>query len=203
MAFLSKLAYAGLLVPGFLMAGTIASCTSITSLQLPALTMTGVTASTQTENTSINWQVNFVTLGPEQFNAPDNFLQSFTVTGQPASGWVYDPLASGLTSYGSDGAVIVTFDDENQDGLNLGSVEYEAYGTDAFWAKVGGPFAFGSTEDTAATSGAFFNFNSSLTNTEIDPVCTQCSVVTTASAAPGAGLSNPSGTRSWFVPDVL
>jgi hypothetical protein len=84
---------------------------------------------------------------------------------------LYDPSLSGLTSYGSDGDAIVTFDDTNSatDGLGVASVTYTFYATDAFWATTGSNIAFGAASDTGANSGFFFTLTT-------DPPCTACTV---------------------------
>lgn len=215
MAFTAKLACAALIVPGFLMAGIVpaigagsGTCTAA-DLCTYDLTMSGVNPSTRTENTGATWTVDFTTLGPEMFNAPNNFEQSFTVNGMPSSGWVEDTGASGLTSYGADGAVMVQFDDTNVDSLGLASVTFIAFGTDTFWATTGGPFTFGGTDNPSATSGAFFYFTTVDIPGVIEPIacaackpfvipeiapqetsdvpCAECNVVISATAAPEPG----------------
>lgn len=179
MAFTSKLASLALMAPGFMMAivyvdpcAAPGSCTYAYSISATGL---DTSVNEPVEDVTTTWNLAFSTLGPEKLNAPDNFLQSFVVTGTPASGWVYDNANSGLTSYGTNGAAKITFDDTNPDGLGISTVTYKFYGTDAFWAQTGGPFNFGATNNPSADSGAFFVFNS-----PTDGVCTACSVSTTA-----------------------
>jgi hypothetical protein len=166
MTFTAKLTCLALMVPGFLMAGPLfvgppAGCPA-TDVCSYALTMTGFNPITQSEDTTITWNIDFTFQGPEKFAAADGSLLSMSVTGTPASGWVEDATLSGLTSYGTDGAVVVVFDGPgllpSSAATDFPTVTYTAFGTDAFWAQIGGPFNFGATSDPTATSGAFFVF---------------------------------------------
>jgi hypothetical protein len=185
MAFNLKLACLALMVPGLMMADISSTFCTSADLCTYIITGTGLGSDTipPTELTSSTWTLTFSTLGPEMFNAPANFLQSFSVTGTPGgTSWSYDAAESGLTSYGSDGAALVTFDYESGSDERLNSVTYEFFGTDAFWATTGANIAFGATDDSSQTSGAFFNF--SIGQSDVDPPCTECTVSISASTAP-------------------
>jgi hypothetical protein len=176
MTLASKLVMIALMAPGIMMADL---CTS-SDICTYNITATGLDTSMAppTEDTSSTWNLMFQFAGPEMFNAAPNTLLSFNVTGSPAAGWVYDPSLSGLSSYGSDGDAIVTFDDTNSatDGLGVASVTYTFYATDAFWATTGSNIAFGATSDASANSGSFFTLTT-------DPPCTACMVTITATPA--------------------
>jgi hypothetical protein len=183
MTFTSKLACLALLAPGFMMASISVGPPPgpPTEVYNYSINATGLNVGNNppTEDISSTWNLTFGFLGPEMFAAGPNTLLSFAVTGTPASGWTYDNSASGLTSYGSDGAAKVTFDDTNAstDGLGINSVTYTFYGTNAFWAAPGGPFTFGNTSDPNAYSGAF-----STLNPGGDPPCSACTITTTQTA---------------------
>jgi PEP-CTERM motif len=169
MAITSKLAGLALLLPGLVGAAAVPVCNSIDVCGY-SITASGIDAGDNppTEDVATTWNLMFTFAGPEMFNAGGGTLLSWTVTGGPADGWTYDNGASGLTSYGSDGAAAVTFDDTNPDGYGIASVTYTFYGTDAFWSTLGAQ-QFGATNDPGATSGAFFTFN-----TGGDPLCNNC-----------------------------
>lgn len=184
MAVASKLVLAALMAPGIMMANL---CTS-SDICTYNITATGldISIAPPTENTSVTWNLMFQFAGPEMFNATPNTLLSFNVTGSPAVGWVYDNALSGLTSYGPDGAAIVTFDDTNSatDGLGVASIAYTFYATDAFWATTGSNIALGATSDPTANSGSFFTLTT-------DPPCTRCRVSLSAAPAvpePASGV---------------
>src|ERR1700733_749886 len=115
-----------------------------------SITGQGFNPTTGQEIGGNTFNISFTTAGPEEFDAPPNFLLSGSVTGTPAPGWVLDTSNWGLTSYGSDGSVFATFDDDSEDGSTLSPVTYEFFGTDAFWATPGNTIGFGATNDPTA-----------------------------------------------------
>jgi hypothetical protein len=200
MTITSKLAFLAVMVPGLM----IADITYTYSITAPGL---NTASNPPTEDGT--WNLTFQFVGPEMYNAADNTLLSFLVTGTPANGWTENYNKSYLTSYGSDGAAVVTFNDTNSpgdgltsDGSPIASVTYTFYGTDAFWATLGQQ-SFGATNDPSATSGAFFVFNppsdadeappadapagGGTTKVKGDPPCTNCSV-TTSVPEPGSAV---------------
>jgi hypothetical protein len=172
------------MVPGFMLAIYVppGTCTSADTCTY-SITGTGLDTANDppTEDTLSTWNLTFVFLGPEMYNAGPNTLESFSVTGTPANGWVYDASESGLTSYGSDGAAFVTFDNDSGVDTDQTTVTYEFFGTDSFWATLGDQ-SFGATSDSSNLSGAFFVFNNA--GPQADGPCTACTVTTTASAVP-------------------
>jgi hypothetical protein len=147
------------------------------------ITGQGFDPSTGLQVTGSTFTISFSTYGPEQYNEAPNTLASFSVNGSPAAGWVASTY--GQTSYGDDGAIFATFDDDSADGSSLSPVTYEFFGTDAFWATIGENIAFAPAIPNAppsASSGAFFVFNSS--GAQADPPCTTCTVSINASPAP-------------------
>jgi hypothetical protein len=152
-----------------------------------SITGQGFDPSTGLEVAGSTFNISFSTNGPEEFNAPNNFLRTFSVTGTPAAGWVLDPSNQGLTSYGSDGAAFATFDDTNGDAFGNSSVTYEFFGSDAFWAAPGSNIPFTPATPNAppaADSGAFFVFNSA--GAQSDPPCTNCTVNITGTPEPSS-----------------
>lgn len=176
----TKLVMLALLSPGLMLADLLSGACSSSDICTYSITGTGldITNAPPTEDTTRTWNLTFEFLGPEMYNAADNTLLSFNVTGTPVDGWTYDPGASGLSAYAADGDALVTFDDPNSatDGLGVASVTYYFYATDAFWATTGNNIAFGATDDITATSGAYFQFVT-------DPPCTACTVTITATSA--------------------
>jgi hypothetical protein len=149
----------GLMVPGLMVADTFNYLLTINGFD--------PTTETQTANT---FTVNFSTSPvPEEFNAPPNFLQSFSVTGTPAPGWTLSTITglSATSTVNGDGDVLVGF----KDGAD--TVQYELFGSDSFWATPGLQ-TFGSTNDTTQNSGAFFTFAD---GTEVG--CVGCTVLMT------------------------
>lgn len=196
MATLSKLACLALLVPQALSALGITLCTSAVPECSYDVSATGldVSGNPPTEDTSVTWDLLFDYTGPLTFTGIGPLI-SWSVAGTPASGWVYDSTTSGITSYGSDAAVQVTFDDHNLDGFGITSVTYEFFGNSLFWQTLGTQ-PFGATNDSSAASGAFFIFNGVVhpggpmgfgPTVQADPVCTACTLTTSANVIPEPG----------------
>ena len=187
---LIKLACLALMITGSMIGAGIAPHPVCTASDVCSYSITGqgFDPTTGQEIGGNTFNISFSTLGPEEYNAPANFLLSFSVAGTPAPGWALDTSNYGLTSYGSDGSVFATFVDDSQDGSSLSPVTYEFFGTDAFWATPGNAIGFGATNDSTATSGAFFDVNTSgpqsppAFNAALpsDPPCTGCTVTITA-----------------------
>jgi hypothetical protein len=183
MALASDLDMIAPMAPGILMAdlcGPSDICTY-------KITATGLDTSVAlTEDTSVTWKLMLQFDGSELFNAAPNALLTFKVTGSLAAGWVYADALSGLSSYGSYGAAVVTFDDSNSatDGLGIAGVMYTFYATDAFWASTVSNIAFGAASGRAANCGSFFTLTTDLS-------CTECTVSITAAPAvpePATGI---------------
>ena len=194
MATKSKLLCLALFIPQALSALGVTLCTSAVPVCSYDISATGLNVSLNppVENTSATWDVLFDYTGPLQFNSVGPLI-SWSVNGTPATGWVYDSTSSGITSYGSDAAVEVTFDDHNLDGFGIAGVTYEFYGNNLFWETLGTQ-PFGATTDPTASSGAFFIFNGVVHpggplgfGAALDPVCTACTLTTSATGLPEPG----------------
>jgi len=179
---LLKLSCLALMVAGLMNASGVGLCTAA-DLCSYSITGQGFDPTTGLEIGGNTFNISFSTYGPEQFNEAPNTLVSFTVTGTPAPGWAASTY--GQTSYGTDGSVFATFVDNSSDGSSLSPVTYEFFATDQFWATPGSNIGFGPTNDPTATSGAFFDVNSS--GPQGDPPCTGCTVTINASPAPEPG----------------
>ena len=174
MTLSSKLVFLALLVPGLMLADTCNPGDYCYTLTFP-----GFTVSPLAEDTSTQWSASFVTVGPEMYNLGAGDFLSFTPTITAPSGWTLGNY--GLTSYGTDGAAFVQFQN-NTDSSEM--VTYEFFATDAFWATTGGPFTLGSTTDSSATSGAFIN-NGGIVGTLDAATCSDCTVtIASGTAAP-------------------
>lgn len=194
MAFASKLDMIARTAPGILKADLCSSSDICTY----NITATGLDTS-PTQDTDVTWNLMFQSAGPELFNAASNTLLNFKVAGSLAAGWVYDNALSGLFSYGSDGAAIVSFDDTKSatDGLGIAGVMYTFYATNAFWASTVNNIAFGATSDRATNSGSFFTLTT-------DPPCTGFTVSISAvpavpEAATGILLGALAGVALYLV----
>jgi hypothetical protein len=191
MKFTTKLACLTLIVPALLSAAATgsASASNCTSADICSYTINGAgfDPADGSQPGGTPFTITFSTLGPEQFNEAPNTLLSFSVNGAPAAGWVLDTSNFGQTSYGPDGAIFATFDDDSEDGSTLSPVTYEFFGSDQFWATTGTQ-DFGTTYFPGPSGGAIYDFNTSGPQAvPSDPPCTGCTVSLTATSVPEAG----------------